>query len=272
MSACLKAFFERTLPLTQQGFVKSARGLIRNNTRYPDQWHGKKLITIIVGAFKSLEGYQPANDTFQMIADGLALEVTGQLTRPESYLVDYPLSKPKTLKRIEAAFVQAGREAGSTGRVSPETTRAASLSLAVDGDHFRTYANVYWSQARELGSDGLIPAEVRVRVAKDVRILMREMARSLDPRAAARVRAVVEFEFTDQGLGYHLVIDRGACRLHEGPAGRSDLLIRCAAEVWAGLFTGQLDARAALLERRLTLRGDKSLFTRLGRYFPPPSA
>jgi hypothetical protein len=34
----------------------------------------------------------------------------------------------------------------------------------------------------------------------------------------------------------------------------------------------QLDVREVLKDRRLVLEGDKSLFTRLDRLFPPPSA
>ncbi len=64
----------------------------------------------------------------------------GQLTRPEAYLLDYPLSKPKALKRIEAAFVQAGKEAGATGRLTAATMAEASLALSPDVEHFRTYS------------------------------------------------------------------------------------------------------------------------------------
>jgi putative NADPH-quinone reductase len=87
MSSCLKVFFERTLPLTREGLQPSARGLVRNNTRYPERWKGKRLISLLTGAFKDLEVLRPANETFQLIADGLNLEMGGQLTRPESYLL-----------------------------------------------------------------------------------------------------------------------------------------------------------------------------------------
>jgi putative NADPH-quinone reductase len=272
MSSCLKVFFERTLPLTQEGLQPSARGLVRNNTRYPERWRGKRLITIITGAFKNLEVLRPANETFQLIADGLDLEMGGQLTRPESYLLDYPLSKPKTLKRIQHAFIQAGREAGATGRLSPETMKAASLPLAVDLEHFRAYSNIYWAQARRMGAEGQVPASVQARVSGDVRILMREMVRCLDARATARVKAVLQFEFPDRKLVCHVRVDCGKCELKEGPAAKPDLLVRCDANVWAGIFTRQTDLRDVLKNRQLVLQGDKSLFSRLDRFFPPPSA
>ena len=69
-------------------------------------------------AFRSLlpvilragEAYEPINQTFRLIADTLDMEVGGQLTRPESHLLPYKLSKPMTLKRVESAFLKAGHE------------------------------------------------------------------------------------------------------------------------------------------------------------------
>jgi NAD(P)H-dependent FMN reductase len=271
MSSSMKVFIERLLPLTKQGFVGTPRGLIRNSTRYPEWWAGKRLISLIVGALRDPETYRPANETFQLIADGTALELGGQLIRPESYLTDYPLSKPKTLKLIEAAFVEAGRQAGTHGRLTERTMREAALPLAPDFEHFHAYANIYWAQATELGPAALTAAEVQARVGVDLRILMREMVRGFDARAAARVKAVLQFEFPDQNLHFRVHLDRGRCRLEEGIGDGADLRIRCDAPVWAGIFTKQIEVRDALKDRRLQLEGDKSLFARLGRFFPPPS-
>lgn len=272
MSAHLKTFFERTLPLTQQGFVPSAQGRIRNQTRYPDRWKGKKLISIVVGAFKDPAGYRPVEETFALIADGLDLEFGGQLTRPESYLVDYPLSKPRTLKAVEASFVQGGREAAKDGRLSPKAIESAALPLSVDWEHFRAYSNIYWARATELGEAGLIPSEVQKRVACDVRILLREMVRSIDSAATARVKATLQFEFPDQGLVFSVRIDRGQCELSEAASANADLRVRCDSPVWAGLFTREVDPLIAIRNRQIVLEGDKSLFARLDRFFPPPSA
>jgi multimeric flavodoxin WrbA len=272
MSSYLKIYLERTFPLVAPCLVPSACGLTRNSIRYPDRWQGKKLVTIVTGALRDLEAYHPANETFQLIADSLDLELGGQLTRPESYLLDYPLSKPKTLKRIEAAFVQAGQEAGMSGRLSAKTMEEASLPLSYSVEHFRTYSNLYWTQVMTMGADGRVPSLVQARVGSDVRILMREMARYLDPKAAARLRAVLQFDFPDKKLHFRLTIDRGHCALEETTTERPDLRVSCQAGVWAQVFMRQLDVREALKDHRLTLEGDKSLFTRLDRLFPPPSA
>ena len=271
MSSALKMFFERTFPLSKAGLSPSARGGLRNNIRHPERWKGKRLITIVTGALNDPEGFRPANETFQLIADGLALEMGGQLTRPESYLLDYPLSKPKTLKRVEAAFIQAGREAGTTGRLSPETQSVASLPLAADLEHFRAYSNIYWAQAIQMGEQGMVLENVKARVSEDMGILIREMVRSLDPGAAAHTRAVLQFDFPDKQQHFRVTLDRGHVLLEETTTARPDLRVRCDANVWARVFTRQTDVRRALLDRQLMLEGDKSLFARLDRLFPPPS-
>jgi putative sterol carrier protein len=58
----------------------------------------------------------------------------------------------------------------------------------------------------------------------------------------------------------------------EGRSPNPSLRIRCAAEVWVGIFTRQTNALSALRNGDLTLAGDKSLFARLDRFFPPPIA
>jgi putative NADPH-quinone reductase len=272
MSASLKTFFERTLPLMREGLEPSAGGRLRNRCRFPQRWHGKSLISLVTGAMRDPGGFSPLEETFRALADGTGLEFGGQLIRPESALLDYPLSKPRTLKTIETAFVQAGREAGICGRLSQETIRQASLPLAVDQERFLTYSNIYWGHVTAMGEQGLDAGRVRNRVGCDVHILMREMVRTLDPRATARVRALLAFEFPDAALAYRVLIDRGQCVLSEGTAAHPDLRVRCQPAVWGQIFTRQMDVREALRRRELVLEGDKSLFTRLDRFFPPPSA
>ena len=39
---------------------------------------------------------------------------------------------------------------------------------------------------------------------------------------------------------------------------------------WAKVFMRQINMRDALVSGEIKLEGDKTLFTRLDRYFPPP--
>ena len=271
MSSQLKNFFERTFPLTTEGLEPSRLGLLRNRLREPAKWAGKKFISITIGALRAREAYEPINQTFRLIADTMDMELGGQLTRPESHLLPYKLSKPVTLKRIESAFFRAGSEAATTGRLSARTMEDAGLPLSPDEAYFRTYSNIYWQHAAELEVTNSNSRKLQQEVGSDPDILMREMARSIDPQAAARVRAVLQFDFPDSDRHYRLEVDKGACKLSFEPSPRPDLRVTCTADTWVALFMRQLNVTAALRQGVIKIEGDKSLFSRLDRYFPPPS-
>jgi len=54
-------------------------------------------------------------------------------------------------------------------------------------------------------------AALRSFLRHDPDIIMREMARSLDPKATARLRAVLQFDFPDGRRHYRLSVDKGVC-------------------------------------------------------------
>ena len=271
MSGCLKTFFERTFPLAAEGLEVSRMGILRNRLREPEKWAEKKFISIAVGALRARTAYEPINVTFRLIADTLDMELGGQLTRPESHLLPYKLSKPVTLKRIEAAFLKAGREAGTTGSLSTQTMADAELPLSPDETTFRTYSNIYWEHAAAMNATNANGALLQQQVGRDPDILMREMARSIDPRSTARLRAVLQFDFPDRQRHYRFTVDRGGCELKFEPTPRPDLRVTCTTDIWAALFMRQLNVIAALRQGVIALEGDKRLFAKLDRYFPPPA-
>ena len=102
---------------------------------------------------------------------------------------------------------------------------------------------------------------------------MREMVRYFDRKAGGPGEGGAAIRFPDRKLHYRIRIDRGRnANCTKGAAEQPDLRVRCDAAVWAGIFTRQTDVREALQDRRLVLDGDKSLFSRLDRLFPPPSS
>ena len=51
---------------------------------------------------------------------------------------------------------------------------------------------------------------------------------------------------------------------------KCDLRVTTKAAIWAKVFMRQINVRDALVSGEIKLEGDKTLFTRLDRYFPPP--
>jgi multimeric flavodoxin WrbA/putative sterol carrier protein len=270
MSSAIKRFLERTLPLATQQFGETERGLMRNLSRYPERWSNKKLGFIAAGAFRNPANFDGLKATFRLMAGGFNMTICAEIIRPEAYLLQFELAKPKAVRTVETALKRAGAELATDGRVSEATQEKIALPLAVDLYHFRLYSDIYWQHAMALGKDASDLARVQQAVVGDVRVLMREMARSIDPVAAAKLRAVLQFDFPDKDLHFRISVDKGTCRLEQAASETCDLRVVVDTATWAGVFTRKVNVRDALMQKRIILEGDKALFSRLDRYFPPP--
>jgi putative sterol carrier protein/putative NADPH-quinone reductase len=268
-SSFIKVFLDRIFSYTKAGFVPTPSGLTRNTVRDPDRWP-KKLAYLLVGAFRGEENFAAAQKTFELFAPAMATELCGGIIRPESYLLQFELAKPKTVKVIETAFEQAGVELATTGEITAATAARAATPLSSDLHHFQFYANIYWEHARSLGHKARDTAAVRERVLGDMRVLLSEMVRSVDAVATARKRFTLQFDFTDTGAHYRVSVDHGAAALTAEASETCDLRVTTTAATWAKVFMRQINMRDALVSGEIKLAGDKSIFTRLDRYFPPP--
>jgi multimeric flavodoxin WrbA/putative sterol carrier protein len=278
VSSSLKAFLDRTLPLTMPCFELSPRGTVRNMLRFPAKWP-KKIATIVVGAFKGDDIFSSVKAMMTHYANAVSMELCGELVRPESFLLPFTLAKPMTVKTIEAAFVRAGCELATEGRISPDTEQKAATPLSSDIPFFKKYSNIYWEHAVALGEKSWDLDLLCKEVTSDVRILMQEMARSIDPVATAKLKAVFQFEFPDKNLRFTLSVNHGVCTFLEkkteapppfGDGEAPDLKVTCSSDIWAKVFMRQINVRDALVNKQIVLEGDKFLFSRLDRYFPPP--
>ncbi len=271
VSSSLKAFLDRTLPLTMPCFEQSPLGSVRNTIRFPEKWP-KKLAYIVVGAFKGDEIFSGIRAMMTHYANAVSMELCGELARAESFLLPFTLAKPKTVKTIQAAFVKAGYEIATHGTISSETKEKAETPLSADIPYFKKYSNIYWEHAVALGEKSWDLDLLCSKVTTDVRILMQEMARSIDPAATAKLKTTLHFDFSDKetALGFTLRIDHGKCDFYESLTGKPDLVVKSSPQTWAKVFTRQINMRDALVNKEIILSGDKFIFSRLDRYFPPP--
>jgi len=272
MSSILKRFLERLFSLTRPGLVKTPSGLFRNKEWVSKKWGVKKIAVISSCAFKSMRNFNPLDETFKLIANGMNLNYLGGILRPESHLLPFTISKPKTIKIIEAALAQCGRELTSNGTLPKELLDKVATPLAKDMAHFQNYSTIYWEEVAALGNEGIDPKKVQAVIVRDVRILMHEMARCINPKTTAKLKAVLQFNFTDKNLHYCMTVNKGTCTLEEKESATFDLSITTDSATWGQLFTQELPVKDAIMEKKIVLEGDKNLFMRLGRYFPPPSS
>jgi hypothetical protein len=272
MSAAMKVFLERLLPITRPYLIRGSHGQIRNALRNPDAWGHKKLAVISAAAFDAPGNFDGLVTTFRLLADGMSMAFAGALYRPESFLLQFHLSKPKTSKKIENALVRAGIELVKEGTISHETVNNAAASLTTESGYFQKYSNIYWEYISALGLSGDRMLEARDHVLGDPRILVYEMTRNLDTRSTAAVRAVLQFNFPDKNRCFCVTINRGTCSIEEKQCGAFDLKVTTDSETWRNAFQRKISFKDALLDKKILLEGDKTLFLRLERLFPLPNS
>ena len=260
LSAVSKTFVERLYPL-----LAPRRGAPEHRKRGPD-----RAVLIAVQGHRDAELMDSLVRTFELTSRALGLAPAGVLLRPESHMLDFSMtSSPVVDRSVRAAFLSAGRQLALDGRVSPETERAASRPLCRDDALFESHTEAYW----EIAAESEVPYSDRERlrqaVADDLRLLVPDLASSMDAKAAAGLEAVV---LIDPGAGpdkrWHLVVSGGRCTAARGDHPSPDLALEADDRTFREILSGRTDAKRAMSAGSLRWRGDDDLATRLWRLFP----
>jgi len=268
ISSRLQRFLERTFPLTMEGLDRTPEGLFRNRTRFPDRWHDKRIVFLAVGALRSPRNFKPLKETCKLIAHGLNMELAGLLVRAESHLSPFPLMAPKTFKRMNAAFISAGRAVARTGHIPKSIQHDAGIPLSPDEEDFEEHCNIFYDKAKTLGRQALLVDNTVEQVGLDPQVIFLRMISAVDPRATASVHAVIQFEFPDIDAHFCITIDDGKAEMERCTNENPDLTVICDSLVWKNIATQEIEARQAIKENTIKLIGDRQLFSKLPRYFP----
>ena len=213
----------------------------------------------------------PLTDTFDLVCDAMAAVPSGKLLRPESFLLDFDVARPKTLRRISQAFQQAGKELVEVGGVSTETEKEARLPLTVDDKIFSKHFETYWSVANEMGPTWTNRKELSAVVTRDPRILVLELASYLNPEIAGDLTAVIQLLLKGQTLGdWYLSIRDGSCDASPGVNSHPDLTLTMLEETFIDIALQRIDARTALNRGLVEASGSRRLLFNFGRLFKMP--
>jgi hypothetical protein len=130
--------------------------------------------------------------------------------------------------------------------------------------HFSTY----WKIAQE---QGLSPAqrwELSHRASRDMRILVRELASSYDSSYDGSLRASIRLELEGASPDrYLLQIADGFCQVRADSETPATLTISTTADLMADVLLRKMDMRVAYAQKLISVSGDRSLFTKLGKLF-----
>jgi putative sterol carrier protein/putative NADPH-quinone reductase len=278
MTAILKAFFERSLPLLYPYLVKKGE-LYTHPERMavnPKQEFG----LFATCGFPDADNFRVLSAHFEKL---LGPRLRFQFLCPEGELLGVPQMREAAAPRLEA-LKKAGEALARTGAMPPGAEAAVAAPM-VDLPTFARLANANWAVPGELPPSeaalaGLEPyrptdhalAEAR-RDAKDAmgpspaRSFLEQMRAMFNAEAAAGLEADLQFDFTDLGESYRMRIAKGSCELESGGAGQVTTRIIVPFSTWKAISEGELGGEEALMKGAYRVEGDFGLMMKMGSLF-----
>ena len=257
MTALLKAFQERLLPLLDPHFVKEG-----DTYCHPQRYQQKRKIVLVSNCgFPEVSHFDGLKAVFRLLTKQGGAPLVGQILMPAGELLKQDALRSK-LKPILEAVYRAGVELVRNGRVSEETEAIIQTPI-VHADDIASMANLSWDNLIETKGSALNPGKIT-----DMRLLLRGMAATFNPEAAGDLEAVIQFRVTGTQPGnWFLSLKKGACAMAEGVGDAPILTITTPSDVWLAVANKEMDGQRAFMEGKYTVQGDIALLMRMNSLF-----
>jgi multimeric flavodoxin WrbA/putative sterol carrier protein len=258
MTALLKAFQERLLPLLDPHLIKTGE-----TYRHPQRYIvNRKMVLISTCGFPEVSHFDGLRQVFRHMERNGGVPIIGELLMPGGELLKQSGMQENVQGVLKTAF-RAGVEVIKEGRVSNQTEMEIHKPL-VPPDVLAEMANLWWDSHLEGITQGK-PVQGKV---EDMRLLLRGMAASFNSQAAGDLKATIQFEVVGKQTGdWFLSIDIGQCTYHEGRANSPNLIIKTPSEVWLAIANKEMDGQQAFMGANYTATGDMSLLMRMKTLF-----
>ena len=258
MTALLKAFQERLLPLLDPHLIKMGE-IYRHPQRYK---MNRKMVLISTCGFPEVSHFDALRHVFRHIERSGQTPLVGELLMPGGELLKQEGMKENVQGVLQTAY-RAGMEVIRKGRVLEETEMEIQKPL-VPPDALAEMANLWWDSHLEGITQGK-PVQGKI---EDMRLLLRGMAATFNPQSAGDLKATIQFEVTGKQTGdWFLSVENGRCTYQEGKANSPNLTIKTPSEVWLAIANKEMDGKQAFMEGKYTATGDISLLMRMRSLF-----
>ena len=258
MTALLKAFQERLLPLLDPHLVKTGE-----TYRHPQRYEGdRKVVLVSTCGFPEVSHFDPLRHVFRHIEGNGGVSVIGEILMPGGELLKQAGLKDQAREVLRAAH-QAGVEAVRDGRVSKETEAKIQKPL-LSPDELAEMANLWWDGHLQ----GITQGKATQGKIEDMRLLLKGMAATFNAGAAGEMKAVIQFVVTGKQTGnWFLSIENGRCACREGVADAPTLTIKTPSAVWLTIANKEMDGQQAFAEGKYSVQGDIALLMRMKSLF-----
>ena len=261
LNAPMKAFIERTWPVMQPFFAKSADG----RWVHPIRHESPKAVVLSVAGFAENWIFESLSNYANFLW-GRRGKLVAEIYRPGAMFMTG--LGPEKLADILGATEQAGRELVLNGCVLPETLDRIQQPVA-DLETVAAVANMFWQTCID---EGVTPKAFDERVniprphsLEDYLILMQL---AFSAKAAGDAKAVIQFEFTGEVEGdCHICIDNGTIQKSTGRATQPDVVVRAPFELWMDIISGKANAIQMFMGGKCSAEGDFSLLMKMSPWF-----
>jgi hypothetical protein len=271
MTAFMKLFLERRLPLVQPYLIES-EGVTTHPSRFPEK-RAEKMVLISVCGFPEVEHFGALVETFRLLACAGKKRLAGVLLRPGSESMLFVDKLGKKGKEVLNGFYRAGQEIVEKGEVSKEVEEIVSQEWTKNRRGFQEQANLFWTIRQEHAERTRQGEEKRTfeeAIQDDIRIILGVMAVSFKREVAGDLIATIQFDVTGKQRGqWYYDIRDGYCGFKEGRVDHPTLTIHTPSEVWLAIANGELDGGKAFMEKKYTAEGDLNLLTGFKNLFGP---
>ena len=271
MTAYMKLFLERTLPLVQPFLIES-EGVTTHPSRYPGK-RAEKMVLISVCGFPEGGHFDALVENFRLLARSGRRKLAGVLLRPGAESLLFMEKLGKKGEEVLQGFYRAGQEIVAKGEVSKKVEDIVSQEWTKNRRGFQEQANLFWKIRMEFGeraSRGEEKRSFEEVVKEDIRILLGGMAVSFRREVAPDLKATIQFDVSGKQAGqwYYEIAD-GHCTFKEGKADHPTLTIHTPSEIWLAIANGELEGAKAFMEKQYSAEGDIGLLMRLKSLFGP---
>jgi FMN-dependent NADH-azoreductase/putative sterol carrier protein len=260
VNATMKAFIERTLPMSEPFFVD-----YKGRTVHPPRYPYPRAVVLSVAGFHDEEVFDPLSAWAKYL---FGKRLAAEIYRPGAEAMGASLGGSRA-KRILAATDEAGRELVINGEISEATMQRIHEQSVKDVNVAYALGNMVWKTCIAEGvtlegfvERGLVPRP------DSLESFMLMMAMAFNREAAKETRATLQFDFSGEVEGScHFKIGDGDIDPRNGRCEAPDMTIETPFETWMDVITGKADGQSLFMAEKYKVHGDMQLLMRFDQLF-----
>jgi len=257
MNGAMRTFIERTLPVAQPFFERSA-----GKTYHPLRYKVPVAVLLSVCGLPEESEFDALSEFFNRTRHK-DVTIAAEIYRPAAESMTNPFLKDKADDILDATKL-AGRELVESMKISPKTMERIRQPL-VDPQTFAETGNIFWKTCI---TEGVTPKEFReknlVPRPDSIGSFMLLFPYGLNSETVGNRKIILQFNFSGEVTdSCYFRIEKENVSAEEGSKENPDITVETPFEVWMDIMTGKADGQQMFMEQKYRVNGDLSLMIQL---------